>query len=81
MKISAVQSAFERACVRAGLEPRRFGRNLHGMRHYYKWLLRNELGLSEEHVQICLGHASIESQESYGRSSRSAYDALAGRGG
>ncbi len=76
VKVSAVQSAFERACQRVGLQPRRFGRNLHGMRHYYKWLLRNNLELSEEHVQICLGHASLESQNSYGRSAKSASIAL-----
>lgn len=35
VKIRNVEQAFERACRRVGITPHKFGRNIHGLRHYY----------------------------------------------
>lgn len=59
--------AFYRACARVGLRASMSGRRLHGLRHAYKHQLKHVLGLSEDHIQICMRHKSVESQEDYGR--------------
>lgn len=67
VKIKAAENAFRRACQRVGVTPNKFGRNLHGLRHHYKWYAENQLGISSQHLQVMMGHASIESQNVYGK--------------
>lgn len=75
-KISNVEAAFERACRRVGLEPYRYGRSIHAGRHLYKWMAKEMLGLSPDAIQMIMGHASIESQEAYGRCAKEAADSI-----
>lgn len=70
VKIKAAENAFRRACQRVGVTPNKFGRNLHGLRHHYKWYAEKQLGISPQYLQIMMGHASIESQNTYGRDAR-----------
>lgn len=79
LKISRVNKAFAAACSRAGIEPYRFGRNLHGFRHHYVAILSDKLGLDDKHIQIAMGHASIFSQQDYKKKQRAAYEALRDR--
>lgn len=69
LKISNVEAAWERACRRCDLQPHRWGRNIHGMRHFYKALAQS-MEISAEHLQIMMGHRSMESQKDYGRAAR-----------
>lgn len=66
LKSSNVEAAWIRACGRCGLTAHRWGRNIHGLRHFYK-LLAKSMSTSADDIQIMMGHASIESQEDYGR--------------
>ena len=77
LKISNVEAAWERACARCNLEPHRWGRNIHGLRHFYKWSVE-ELGITPDKIQIMMGHLRIRSQEDYGRRAKDAATALAG---
>jgi integrase len=77
MKISRVERAFDDACMRVGLQPHRWGRNLHGLRHYYKDFAEKELSIPPNHIQVMLGHRRIESQNEYGTNARSTNHALA----
>jgi len=69
LKTSNVEAAWDRACLRCGLEPHRWGRNIHGLRHFYK-RLANASGISRDHVQVMMGHKSIGSQDDYGRAAQ-----------
>jgi integrase len=69
LKISNVESAWDRACLRCGLEPHRWGRSIHGLRHFYKALAKS-LGISRDELQIMMGHKRAESQDDYGRTGR-----------
>ncbi|MBR9972103.1 hypothetical protein [Magnetospirillum sulfuroxidans] len=75
-KISNVEAAFERACRRVGLEPYRYGRSIHAGRHLYKWMAKEMLGLGPDAIQLIMGHASIESQDAYGRRAKEAADSI-----
>jgi integrase len=77
IRISNVQKAWNRACRRCGLPPHRWGRRIHGLRHFYKFHAQHELGLSAESIQIMLGHSTVDAQDDYGRSAREANAALA----
>jgi len=77
LKYRSAAKAFERACLRAGLDPHRFHRNIHGFRHFYKWYAERELKLSPEIRQIMLHHRSIDSQVDYGRKAADVAEALA----
>jgi len=70
LKVKRVEAALERAYHRVGLKPHDWGRNPHGFRHYYKWVAEHELKLSPKHIQIMLGHHSINSQSQYGRDAK-----------
>ena len=69
LKISNVEAAWDRACRRCNLEPHRWGRHIHGLRHFYKLLARS-MGVSADEIQIMMGHKRYESQDSYGRTAR-----------
>jgi hypothetical protein len=77
LKASNIQKRWEAACKRSDLPPRMHGRNIHGLRHYYKWYAEKVLHIPPEVLQIMLGHASIESQDDYGRAARDANARLA----
>ncbi len=70
LKMSNVQKAWERACSRCDLEPYRWGRNIHGLRHFYKERAKS-MGFGPDEIQIMMGHKTIESQDIYGRSAKS----------
>lgn len=76
MKIGRVERAFEDACMRVGLKPHTWGRNLHGLRHHYKAFAEEQLNIPPEHIQVMLGHRRIESQNEYGKNARSTNQAL-----
>jgi hypothetical protein len=69
-KMSNVQDAWIRACKRCHLFPHRWGRNIHGLRHFYKYVAAEIYGLSPDNIQVMMGHASVESQNAYGRALR-----------
>lgn len=64
-----VREALTRGCHRIGLQPSVSGRRIHGLRHAYKQQLE-ALRLSRRHIQICMRHKSINSQEDYARTIR-----------
>ena len=76
LRIRRVQAALKDAFRRCGLEPHRWGRNVHGLRHHYKAYLETELGLAPEHIQIAMGHSSIHSQRDYGVQAMETHKAL-----
>lgn len=76
LKVGNVEEAFDRACARAGVTPHGPGAHLHGLRHFYRWYARSELGLSEEIVQLMMRQKSITSQREYGRRSQDIHDAM-----
>lgn len=77
--IKQVQKALVRSCRRCGIDPRRRGANIHGLRHFYKWFAREQLNVPEEHIQVMMGHSSIHSQDDYGRNASSLYELLSSR--
>ncbi|WP_157845969.1 tyrosine-type recombinase/integrase [Kiloniella litopenaei] len=66
---SNIQNAWNRACIRVGLKPHEHRRNIHAGRHLHTALSR-ELDMSDRSIQEMLGHSSIKSQNSYGKSLR-----------
>lgn len=76
LKIGRVERALDLAFTRVGLTPHRWGRNLHGFRHHYKWLSATELNLKEHDIQIMLGHKSIRSQSEYGKNANTVLTVL-----
>ncbi|MBK1841653.1 hypothetical protein JHL17_30065 [Azospirillum sp. YIM B02556] len=76
VRIGRVEKALDDAYRRVGLEPHKWGRNIHGFRHYYKWVAEEELKIAKEHLQIMLGHRSIGSQSDYGRNAQTAHKEL-----
>ena len=77
LKASNIQKRWEAACKRCDLPPRMHGRNIHGLRHFYKWYAKKVLHIPPDVLQIMLGHASIESQDDYGQAARDANASLA----
>lgn len=75
-KIGNVEKAFDRALVRAGIEPHSPGAHLHGLRHYYRWYAKHELGLDDETIQLMLRQRSPLSQRSYGKRASDLNDAM-----
>ncbi len=69
LKKSNVEAAWDGACRRCGLEPHRWGRNLHGLRHFYK-ACADSLTISRDDLQIMMGHRRLNSQDDYGRVGR-----------
>jgi len=67
-KYSNIAKAFDRACERVGLEPHVAGRHIHGLRHFYKYVLKHLLKLDAETIQVMMHHKSVESQDDYARS-------------
>ena len=67
MKLNRVQKAISNAYKRIDIEPYKYGRNLHGLRHWAKFYAETELGLTPSQIQIIRGDHSIASQEDYGR--------------
>lgn len=67
LKYKNAAKFFDRSCLRAGFEPHRFRRNIHGFRHFYKRVALNEFKLSPATIQIMLHHRSIDSQKAYGQ--------------
>jgi hypothetical protein len=84
LKYSHVAKGFERTCRRAGYEPHKFRRNIHGLRHFYKWTTDKVLGLTPDLIQVMMHHRSISSQVDYGRKAtdvaKALEAALSGRG-
>ncbi len=78
LKVSNVEAAFDRACWRCGLEPHRYGRRIHGLRHFYK-AYAESLGISRDEIQIMMGHKRVGSQDDYGRAGRLVAERLAER--
>ena len=76
IKLSRVEAAMEAAWQRIGQRPYRFGRNIHGLRHFYKWRAENDLEISPQHIQLMLGHSQISSQDKYGRNAMRLHQAL-----
>lgn len=60
-----LRRSLSRGFENLGLQPGRNGRRIHGLRHRYKADLE-AAGLSPQHIQICMRHRSILSQEDYG---------------
>jgi hypothetical protein len=75
-KMSNVQDAWNRACRRSGLDPHRWGRNLHALRHHYKAYAEHELCMRPKYLQIMIGHNRLESQEDYGREAKRVHETL-----
>lgn len=79
ISLDNIKKAWERACRRIGVEPYRFGRNKHGMRHFYKNYLEHELLLDRSALKVMLHHRSEGSQDAYGAADlRAIRHALAG---
>jgi integrase len=76
LKMSNVKKAYDRACVRAGIEPHSLGASLHGFRHYYAWYAKHVLHLDEETVQRMLRQKSPLSQRTYGKRPSDVRDAM-----
>jgi integrase len=76
VKISRVETAFEDAFLRVGLKPHAWGRNIHGLRHHYKWFAKEQLGIEPEHIQVMMGHRRIQSQDEYGNNARTTNELL-----
>ena len=66
MTMSNIRKGFERAVRRIGEVPYRFNQRPHGMRHTYKDLLSPLTGNDQRVIQVCMGHRSAASQDSYG---------------
>lgn len=76
LKISNVKKAFDRACLRAGIQPHSPGASLHGFRHYYTWYAKHVLGLDESIIQLMLRQKSPMSQHTYGKRASDIHDAM-----
>lgn len=75
-RIRRVEAALEAAYRRVGLKSHNWGRNLQGFRHSYKWIAEHELGMSEDQIQVMLGHSRIESQDDYGKDAQTIHETL-----
>lgn len=60
-----IESAWEAACKRVGLQAHDRGRNIHGLRHFQKWLAE-QMGIPKSQIQIIRGDNSAASQDEYG---------------
>lgn len=69
MKMSNIRKAFERACRRIGVDPDRFPKAIHGLRHSYKSFLE-DMGMDPEEVRKAMHHISVESQQEYAQSAK-----------
>ncbi|MBO0902700.1 site-specific integrase [Jiella sonneratiae] len=76
LRIKNVEAAFRRAVDRVGLTVGRSIPSVHWLRHFYKARAKHELGLSDHDIQIMMHHASIVSQEEYGRRALNLHETL-----
>ncbi|MBB3997478.1 site-specific integrase [Aureimonas pseudogalii] len=67
LRMKNVEAAFRRACDRVGLTVGRSVPTVHWMRHFYKATAKHQLGLKDSDIQIIMHHASLASQEDYGK--------------
>lgn len=80
MRMRSLRQAVGRACARVGLDPCiDDGGHGHGLRHFCKWVAQTKVGLSPPEVQLVLRHASVRSQEDYGRRLSDIHAKLSGR--
>ena len=76
MKYSRVVDALDSAYRRIGITPKKYGRNLHGFRHFATEYARKTLGLPDREIQLIRGDKSINSQDDYGKSAAVIHNAI-----
>jgi integrase len=76
LKMSNVKKAFERACLRASIEPHSLGASLHGCRHFYAWYAKHVRHVDEETLQKMLRQKNPLSQRTYGKRGSDIPDAM-----
>lgn len=70
--LSAMSAAFYAAVKKLGLNPKDSGVNPHGLRHFYGYYLKNELGLGLDSIKDFMHHVSIFSTAGYAKNSKQA---------
>lgn len=76
LRMARIQKAWVAACKRVGIQPHVRGRNIHGLRHFAKWVAENELKLNQSDIQIIRGDKSISSQNDYARCAQTVHQFL-----
>lgn len=76
LRIKNVEAAFRRAADRVGLAVGHSVPTVHWLRHFYKATAKHELGLGDHDIQIMMHHASIVSQEDYGKRALDLHETL-----